>query len=62
MEDDLIRGLGRVESKVDMILERQTLSDSRIRDLEISRGWMRGVLAVLAVAWAALLKIGFGGK
>jgi len=61
-EDDLIRTVGRVESKVDILLDRTKDQEGRIQDLERSRNWMRGVLASLGVAWAALLKFSIGGR
>ena len=55
--EQLQRDLGRIESKVDILLTRDLDQEHRVSSLERSRAWFRGVLAVLALAWAAVLKL-----
>lgn len=57
MTDELQRAMGRIESKVDMLLDRDADRELRLSSLERSRSWLQGILAVLAVAWAAILKL-----
>lgn len=58
---ELIRAMGRVESKVDILLERTADQGKRIGDLEVSRGRLAGALAILTVVWGAVLKFVFSG-
>lgn len=48
MSDELQRSLGRVEAKVDILLERSALSDKRIGAIEKRVWWASGASAVIA--------------
>lgn len=45
------RALGRIESKVDLLIQNTSDQEGRIRGLEKSRSWVRGGLAVLGALW-----------
>ena len=60
--NDRDRALGRIESKVDILVDRSINQNDRISNLEASRSWVRGVVAVMAVAWIGLLRLVLGDK
>lgn len=48
MSDDLQRSLGRVESKVDILLERTGAYEKRIGAIEKKVWWSSGAAAIVA--------------
>ena len=68
MDNEILIALGRLEGKVDCLITRQAIHDeeldrhdARIRDLEQSKSWVLGAVAV--VASAVTLTINYiGGK
>lgn len=61
MEDspEVVRALGRLESKVDMLVTNMPAQDTRIRSLEESRAKQSGVAA--AIAAGVSLAMGLAG-
>lgn len=56
MDKEILFILGRLEGKVDSLLSQQVVHnkalqkhEKRLRDLEISRGWLLGAAAALSV-------------
>lgn len=47
--DEIIEGLTRVETKVDMLLQRELGSELRLRSVERRQWYHSGVVAVLAL-------------
>jgi hypothetical protein len=54
-QNSLDRAVGRIESKVDTLLDQSTAQEIRIRSLETSRSWVRGMWAAMAAAWGAII-------
>jgi len=48
MSDELQRAMGRVEAKVDLLLEREGANNKRISAVEKKVWWASGASAVLA--------------
>ena len=64
MDSDLMMALGRLEGKVDSLIqgqaaqgERLNAHDKRIRDLEQSKAWFYGVSAAFGAAASLLSKL-----
>ncbi len=62
--DEILRSLGRLEGTVGQILDevksnakKLDAHDRRIRDLEKTRGWIKGALAALAVCIGFIFKL-----
>lgn len=55
MSDELQRSLGKIEAKVDILLERSSSQDKRISAVEKKVWWSTGVGAVLAFIGSNLL-------
>ena len=62
MTETIGKSIARLETKVDLLLELSKGTEDRIRDLEKTRNWMKGALAVIGVAWAFALKALLGDK
>lgn len=48
--DDLMRALGRIEGKLDTVLETHTDHSLRLRSLETWRNFERGIFATIGAA------------
>lgn len=58
---DIHRSLGRVEGKLDTLLDAMTPLEKRVRSLERSRAWVMGCAAVIGAGVTAFLqKAGLG--
>lgn len=54
-QNDLHQCVGRIESKVDRLLQDSADFDKRVRSLESTRTWLKGMWAAVVAAWGAIL-------
>jgi len=68
-EEQILRAFGRLEGKVDAVKEtvdrldkKDEDLDSRIKSLETTKAWGKGIIAAVAAAWAFIIKMLIGGN
>lgn len=57
MDNGVKQALGSLEAKVDILLDRTSTTEKRVRELELTKYWAKGAAAAVSVAWVFILKL-----
>ena len=57
VDNGIQKALGRLEGKMDLLLDRSDSQEERIQKLESCKNWARGAVAMAVISWAFILKL-----